>query len=95
MSTADDRAGTGPPAYLQIAALLRSKIADGTLAPGGQVPSLTTLARQHGHHRSTCAKAVQQLEREHLLVRVPGRGYYVRDPDPAPPAPGSHLRSST
>jgi GntR family transcriptional regulator len=66
-----------PRAYIRLAALLRRKIEDGTLAPGMPTPSITTLSQEYGHARQTCAKALRMLEGESLLTRIPGLGYYV------------------
>jgi DNA-binding GntR family transcriptional regulator len=44
------------------------------------VPSVTTFSRELGYARQTCGKAMQLLEQEGLLMRVPGLGYYVTKP---------------
>jgi GntR family transcriptional regulator len=62
---------------MRLAALIRDQIADKTLAPGAQIPSIATLRRQHGHSRQTVGKAMRVLEGEGLIYRVPGLGYYV------------------
>jgi GntR family transcriptional regulator len=62
---------------MRLAALIRDQIADQTLAPGAQIPSIATLRRQHGHSRQTVGKAMRVLEGEGLIYRVPGLGYYV------------------
>ncbi len=41
------------------------------------MPSITTLSQAFGHARQTCGKAMQLLEGEGLLTRMPGHGYYV------------------
>jgi DNA-binding GntR family transcriptional regulator len=64
---------------VRLAARLRQEIATGTLASGMPAPSITTLAKQYGHARQTCAKALRTLEDEGLLTRIPGLGYYVVD----------------
>jgi DNA-binding GntR family transcriptional regulator len=67
-----------PRAYRRLAALIRQQIGDGTLQPGRPAPSITSLSQEHGHARQTCSKALQILEGEGLLARIPGLGYYVR-----------------
>jgi len=62
---------------MRLAALIRDQIADGTLAPGGRLPSIAVLRRQHGHSRQTVSKAMRTLEGEGLIHRVPGLGYYI------------------
>ncbi len=63
-----------PRAYMRLAALIRDQIASGTLAPGGRLPSIAVLRRQHGH---SVGKAMRILEGEGLIYRVPGLGYYI------------------
>ena len=46
---------------------------------GQPVPSITTLTQDHGVARQTAAKALQLLESEGLVYRVPGLGYYVSE----------------
>jgi DNA-binding GntR family transcriptional regulator len=66
-----------PRAYRRLAAMIRQQISDGTLQPGRSAPSITSLSQEHGHARQTCSKALQMLEGEGLLMRIPGLGYYV------------------
>lgn len=67
-----------PRKYVRLAADLRAKISDGTLAPGNPTPSRAKLAEQTGWSPLTCAKALRLLEGEGLLTRVKGLGYFVR-----------------
>jgi DNA-binding GntR family transcriptional regulator len=69
-----------PRAYRRIAAAIRDQISSGQLRPGEPIPSITVLSRDHGTSRGTASKASRLLEREGLLHRVPGLGYYVNDP---------------
>jgi DNA-binding GntR family transcriptional regulator len=82
MSIGDE---SDPRAYVRLASELRKAIADGTYSPGEPTPSITTLSQQSGHARQTCAKALNVLVDEGLLIRYPGLGYYVvgspRKPD--------------
>lgn len=73
-----------PRQYVRLASYLREQIASGKLAPGESVPSITVLCRQYETSRRTAGKAMQVLEKESLLLRVPGLGYFVRDPADAP-----------
>ena len=66
-----------PRAYVRMAARLRRQISQGTYATAAPVPSITVLSEQYGHARQTCAKALQVLAGEGLLVRIPGLGYHV------------------
>ena len=65
------------PVYLQLAAILRSRIASGELVPNRPLPSLVTLVQEYGVARGTAAKAVHLLVEEKLVRIVPGRGAYV------------------
>jgi DNA-binding GntR family transcriptional regulator len=68
-----------PRAYVRIADVLRQQITAGLLKTGQPVPSITTLTQDHGVARQTAAKALQVLESEGLVYRVPGLGYYVTE----------------
>ena len=78
---------------MRLAADLRNAIADGTYPAGTPTPSITTLGQRYGHARQTCAKALQLLVDEGLLIRYPGLGYYVVSspgaPKPENPASGA------
>ena len=70
------------------AALVRERIADGTLKPGAR-PSVTRLAAELGIGRKTAARALSALEGEGLLERKAGTGYAVLPPrGTAPGRPG-------
>jgi DNA-binding GntR family transcriptional regulator len=64
-----------PRAYVRMAVRLRWQISAGTYAPAAPVPSITVLSEQYGHARQTCAKALQVLAGEGLLVRMPATGH--------------------
>lgn len=68
------------PLYVQLAALLRNRILDGTLAGGSQLPTEGQLATEHQLSRGTVRGALLELESEGLLVRKPGKGTYVSRP---------------
>ena len=68
-----------PRAYVRIADQVRQQIKAGRLKPGQPVPSITTLAQDHRVARQTAAKALQLLESDELVHRVPGLGYYVSE----------------
>jgi DNA-binding transcriptional MocR family regulator len=73
-----------PRKYLRIAEDLRAQIAGGTLAPGEPIPSITIMQDKYGISRQTIAKGLRILEREGLLCRVRGEGYYVPSESLAP-----------
>jgi GntR family transcriptional regulator len=71
---------SGPkPVYRQIADSLRVAIADGTYAPGTQLPSERELGDQFGAARNTVRLGLGVLVGEGLIVGERGRGYFVRD----------------
>jgi GntR family transcriptional regulator len=70
---------TDPRAYVRIADALRQQITGGRIKAGQPIPSITSLTQEHGVARQTAAKAVQLLESEGLVYRVPGLGYYVSE----------------
>lgn len=67
------------PAYLQLAAFLRTQILNGELAPGAKLPSETQLMRQHEISRSVAKWAIATLKGEGLVIGRAGSGVYVRD----------------
>ncbi len=66
-----------PRIYLRIAGELRTRIEAGDFDRDGKVPSVRTLMQEHGVAYDTAQHAVRTLEGEGLVVRYPGRGYYV------------------
>jgi DNA-binding GntR family transcriptional regulator len=86
MSIGDE---SDPRAYVRLASELRKAIADGKYSPGEPTPSITTLSQQSGHARQTCAKALNVLVDEGLLIRYPGLGYYVVGSPRKPDSPAS------
>lgn len=67
-----------PRKWLRLAVRLRTRIASGDLKPGERAPSIPELIRDgHASSRPTVARALRLLEREGLLIRYPGLGYFV------------------
>jgi DNA-binding GntR family transcriptional regulator len=73
----DDRPG---PPWRQLAAILRDRIASGTLA--GRLPSEKTLAQEYGLAVNTVRKALAQLRAEGLIQTDRGWGSYVIEREP-------------
>lgn len=67
------------PLYVQLAELLRRRIARGEL--GARVPSLKSLAQDYEVSHITAEKAVGLLRDEGLVVTVVGRGTFVKRRD--------------
>ena len=65
-----------PRMWVRITDDLRQKLTSGTIAAGDTV-SITQLSKQWGTSRQTAAKALQALERDGLVRRYPGLGYYA------------------
>ena len=65
-------------AYVRIAKELYAKIESGQIEPGGKMPTITTLRKQHACARRTAGHALQLLESQKLIERIPGLGYHVR-----------------
>ncbi len=63
------------PLHQQLADLLRGQIAAGQLT--GRVPSILSLAQEHGVSHRTAAHALTTLRDEGLILSVRGKGYYV------------------
>ncbi|OLT36748.1 hypothetical protein BJF79_30730 [Actinomadura sp. CNU-125] len=83
--TIDPEARTPP--YLQLAALIRRQIADGTIPVGRRIPSMHEIETEHGLARNTIAKAYRVLRDEGLVETELGRGLFVvKVPDDEPPA---------
>jgi DNA-binding GntR family transcriptional regulator len=66
------------PIYQQLATILRDQIRDGRLQPGQILPSEQTLMQEHEISRDTVRKSVRLLVEEGLVVRVQGKGSFVR-----------------
>ena len=66
-----------PRIYLRIAGELRTQIEAGEFDTDGKIPSVRTLMQKYGVAYDTAQHAVRTLETEGLVVRYPGRGYYV------------------
>jgi DNA-binding GntR family transcriptional regulator len=66
-----------PRIYLRIAGELRTRIEAGDFDRDGKIPSVRTLVHEYGVAYDTAQHAVRTLEGEGLVVRYPGRGYYV------------------
>lgn len=63
------------PLHQQLADLLRRQIASSQLT--GRVPSILSLAQEHGISHRTAAHALTTLRDEGLIISVRGKGCYV------------------
>ena len=65
------------PRYLQLAQLMRQRIARGQWPQGHRLPSLDELVQEFGVARVTVRQAVDMLARDGLLSPQQGRGTFV------------------
>lgn len=82
-----------PRQYVRLATFLRGQVRSGELAPGSRVSSITVLCREHQTSRRTAGRAMQILEDEGLLIRVPGLGYFVRGDTGSQTGPAEQQRA--
>ena len=67
------------PLYEQIAQRFQTLILKGVLAPGGQMPSVRTLAVELSINPNTIQKAYSLLEQQGYIYPVKGRGNFVSE----------------
>jgi GntR family transcriptional regulator len=72
-------ASSGVPIYVQIESQVKQAIASGALKKDQALPSVRKLAAELGINPNTAARAYQNLERDGVIVTVPGGGTYVAD----------------
>lgn len=65
--------------YIQVKNDLIRRIRSGEMLPNAKVPSERELAETFGISRGTAKQALQELETEHFIERIPAKGSYVRD----------------
>jgi GntR family transcriptional regulator len=65
------------PLYYQLAQILRGQIRLGALSAGKDLPSERDLMKEYALSRNTVRQALDQLEREGLVVRTQGSGTRV------------------
>lgn len=65
------------PVYQQVVDGVKTAVAKGLLAPGDRLPSVRELATDMTINHNTIAKAYQELEREHVIEVVRGRGTFI------------------
>jgi DNA-binding GntR family transcriptional regulator len=68
--------GAPEPAYRQLAAILRARIANGEWR-NGPLPSVKQLQQEQEVGRDTVLRAIDILRSEGLVFTVPRRGTYV------------------
>lgn len=66
--------------YHQILISLRGRIESGEIGVGDRLPSEADLVREFGVSRTTARRALDELRREGLVRREPGRGTFLASP---------------
>lgn len=66
------------PRHRQVATILRNRIRSGDLPPDAQLPTELQLIESHAVSRTVVRQAMQTLEFEGLIRRIPGKGTFVR-----------------
>ena len=72
---------SGVPIYEQIEAQIKESIVDGTLETGSPLPSIRSLASDLKISVITTKRAYEELEKEGMIYSVPGKGFFVDNPD--------------
>lgn len=75
------RSKGGSPIYAQISAQIKEEILNGSLQQGEELPSIRKLSADLKVSVITTKKAYEQLENEGMIYAVPGKGFFVDDPD--------------
>lgn len=74
---------TGRPKYVEVAASLRTAIADGTYPVGAELPSTARLTESFGVSTTVVRAAIRELRTEGLIIGQPGKAVFVRAEPPA------------
>jgi len=69
---------SGKPVYLQLVDQVKAAAASGAVHAGDPLPSVRTLAEELRVNRNTVAKAYADLESQHVIETVAGKGCFVR-----------------
>ncbi|PID93210.1 MAG: GntR family transcriptional regulator [Bacteroidetes bacterium] len=73
--------GSPLPKYYNISLQIISKIKNGELVPGMQIPSENDIIRRYGVSNTTARKVLQELELRGFAARIKGKGTFVRNID--------------
>ncbi|GGM69776.1 GntR family transcriptional regulator [Dactylosporangium sucinum] len=79
-------------AYRTVAQQLRSAVLNGEYDNGARLPTEAELMASYGLSRHTVRRAIQDLEAEGLLLRVPGRGTFAAISPSTPASPRGTVR---
>lgn len=70
---------SGEPLQSQITSQIKAQILNGLLPAGYALPSIRSLAREQHVSVITTQRAYEALEREGLIVSMPGKGFFVTE----------------
>ena len=70
---------TGQPIYEQIVEQIKIHVMKGYLKSGDVIPSVRKMALEIGVTPNTVAKAYQELERQKVIVTIPGKGTFIAE----------------
>ena len=70
---------SGLPIYEQVYNGILRLASLGVLQPGSQLPSVRSVASEAGVNPNTVQKAYAMLERDGIIVSVPGRGSFLAE----------------
>lgn len=71
----------GVPIYTQISSQIKEHILTGQIKKGDALPSIRALSADLKISVITTKKAYEELEGEGMIYSVPGKGFFVDDPD--------------
>lgn len=71
----------GVPIYAQISRQIKEAILNNELKKGDALPSIRGLSADLKISVITTKKAYEELEQEGMIYSVPGKGFFVDDPD--------------
>jgi GntR family transcriptional regulator len=72
---------TGIPLYMQLVNHIKEQINQGIYKPGDLLPSEHDLASEYNASRTTVRKGLSVLFSEGYINPVPGKGYFVKEPE--------------
>jgi GntR family transcriptional regulator len=70
---------SGKPVYLQLVDQVKSAAAAGAIKADDPLPSIRLVAEELRVNRNTVAKAYTELENQHVIETLPGKGCFLRD----------------
>jgi GntR family transcriptional regulator len=68
------------PLYAQVKEILRERILDGTYPPHAQLPAESEMGSIFGVSRITVRQALNDLQKEGVIFKIPGKGSFVSKP---------------